>query len=213
MKLYQLIWFLIKQWRNWRKPVNPKTLFAYLGRYGVRFTSKDWDEIQTEALLLKIYYPTEEERARNIAIVARSRAVQYELEPSAVLPQPQLEPDRAKADERFWKLVQPTVDWVARTDNREQYREYRNKVKESNRRAMEKGDYDALIILPPPLPGDDDPMLEVATPPQPKPKQQDATVAVEGVTWEVQDSTDIVEAPVEEKPVRKRRRPQRRKKE
>ena len=72
VKLWQVIWLLVKQWRDWNKPVNFVGLVAGLRNFGVKTaTYEQLEEIRLQEFLDSIENPTPEQVAKNIRLVTR----------------------------------------------------------------------------------------------------------------------------------------------
>lgn len=72
VKLWQVIWLLLKQWRDWNKPVDFVGLVAGLRKFGVKkATYEQLEEIRLQEFLDSIENPTPEQVAKNIRLVVR----------------------------------------------------------------------------------------------------------------------------------------------
>jgi hypothetical protein len=72
VKLWQVIWLLIKQWRDWNKPVDFVGLVAGLRKFGVKkATYEQLEEIRLQEFLDSIENPTPEQVAKNIRLMVR----------------------------------------------------------------------------------------------------------------------------------------------
>jgi len=68
-KLWQVIWLLLKQWRNWNKPVDFVGLITGLRRFGVEATYEHLEEIRLQEFIDSIENPTPEQVLKNKRLI------------------------------------------------------------------------------------------------------------------------------------------------
>lgn len=71
VKLWQVIWLLLKQWRNWNNPVDFVGLVVGLRKAGVNTANSDeWEKIRLQEFLDSIENPSTEQIERNKKMVS-----------------------------------------------------------------------------------------------------------------------------------------------
>jgi len=115
VKLRQVIWLLLKQWRSWNEPVDFVGLVTGLRKLGVKkATAEEIEAIALQEFADSIINPTPEQVARNIALIAppsrgpvidaQKRAVDVNLSAQVIAAQIERLP-RDVADANFWNAA------------------------------------------------------------------------------------------------------------
>jgi hypothetical protein len=115
VKLWQVIWLLLKQWRDWNKPVDFVGLIAGLRKFGVKTaTYEQLEAIQLQEFLDSIENPTPEQVEQNIRLTAprltppvldeETRAKNLEIDFAALLKRVESKSPEEQ-DSAFWRAA------------------------------------------------------------------------------------------------------------
>lgn len=105
VKLWQVIWLLLKQWRDWNKPVNFVGLITGLRKFGVKTAkSEELEQIRLNEFIDSIENPTPEQVARNIRLVV----------PPEVPQKPLTDEEKAEYEKRRVKNLELSIAILAK---------------------------------------------------------------------------------------------------
>lgn len=161
MKLYQLIWLLVKHWRYYKQEVNFVGLYKFLIRKGLGpLTPDEWDDVRSYAFEQSVVEPTPEQVERNKLLVTRSiRSGSVEIVPKANHAAPIPLESKEEADRQFWKMMETANPVILQTNkafDKRKFEEMKMNIDKRNifQRLLGKTDPSDFILDPYPVHGE-----------------------------------------------------------
>jgi hypothetical protein len=187
MKVYQVVWYLVKKWRSWRDEVTTEQIAVFFLEHGIRLNDTVKEKLNLMAMLRPVNNPTPEdvERFQQLARIGRFTNAPREIEELSVGPKVVQLATPEEADAKFWA----TANKYSAAANKDQidmgaYEHARKAIIRANEHAMYHRFYDLLIPEPPDLSVG----IEYKVP-----RSESVTVNVEGVEFKLDDQQGSLE--------------------